>query len=64
MKPEGKWHTLTNIRRRFQGVKMRDPGNEVVLESLLPVFLGFSQQLSLKLMSAHFIAAINETEIA
>ena len=43
---------------------MRDPGNEVVLESLLPVFLGFSQQLSLKLMSAYFIAAINETEIA
>ena len=42
---------------------MRDPGNEAVLESLLLAFFAFSQQLSVKLISAHFTAAINETEI-
>ena len=44
---------------------MRDPGNDFVLESLLSVFLTFSRQLStVKLISAHFTAAISETEIA
>ena len=45
---------------------MRDPGNYVmvVLESLLLVFLAFSRQLStVKLISAHFTAAINETDM-